>query len=45
MSGKITDVKSQPLPGAAVIAIHTSTGTRYGADVDFDGFLEYQIWK
>ena len=45
MSGKITDVKSQPLPGAAVIAIHTSTGTRYGADVDFDGFFRISNMK
>ena len=45
MSGKITDVESQPLPGAAIIAIHTSTGTRYGADVDFDGFFRISNMK
>ena len=45
MSGNITDVKSQPLPGAAIIAIHTSTGTKYGADTDFDGFFRISNMK
>ena len=33
----ILDENSQPLPGANVVAIHTPTGTKYGAATNFDG--------
>ncbi|MCD8102296.1 MAG: carboxypeptidase regulatory-like domain-containing protein [Alistipes sp.] len=37
MSGKITDASGQPLIGAAVVAIHTPSGTQYGTAVDLNG--------
>ena len=39
MSGKIVDANGDPLPGAAIVAVHTPTGTTYGNDSDFDGFF------
>jgi len=37
IKGLILDENSQSLPGANVIAIHTPTGTKYGAATNFDG--------
>ena len=45
MSGKIIDEKSESLPGAAIVAIHTPTGTQYGTDTDFDGFFRISNMK
>ncbi|QOD60079.1 carboxypeptidase regulatory-like domain-containing protein [Polaribacter haliotis] len=45
IGGKITDDKNETLPGANVLAIHTPTGTRYGASTDFDGFFRISNMK
>ncbi len=37
ISGVISDVKGEGLPGATVIAIHTPSGTKYGAISDVNG--------
>ncbi|MCK5401926.1 MAG: carboxypeptidase regulatory-like domain-containing protein, partial [Flavobacteriaceae bacterium] len=37
IKGLILDETSQPLPGANVVAIHTPTGTKYGAATNIDG--------
>ncbi|TXG34499.1 TonB-dependent receptor [Seonamhaeicola maritimus] len=37
IKGLIVDQNSEPLPGANVVAIHTPTGTKYGAASNMDG--------
>ena len=37
IKGLILDENAQPLPGANVVAIHTPTGTKYGAASNIDG--------
>lgn len=37
IKGLIVDSNSEPLPGANIVAIHTPTGTKYGAATNFDG--------
>jgi hypothetical protein len=42
MSGKITDSKGEPLPGATITAVHTPSGTQYGSIADDGGNYRIQ---
>jgi hypothetical protein len=39
INGKVIDDANEPLSGANVVAVHTPSGTTYGAISDFDGFF------
>ncbi len=42
MSGHITDENGEPIIGANVVAVHTPSGTRYGAMTNNDGLYTMQ---
>ncbi|MDP2335586.1 MAG: carboxypeptidase regulatory-like domain-containing protein [Bacteroidota bacterium] len=42
MSGKITSVNNEPLPGASVVAVHQPSGTQYGTITNSEGRFNIQ---
>jgi len=45
LNGRITDNLGEPLPGANIVAIHTPSGTKYGAITGFDGYYRVPNMK
>ena len=41
MTGRVEDAESNPMIGAAVVAVHTPSGTQYGVATDSNG--QYNI--
>ena len=39
MSGRVTDTGGKPMEGATILAIHTPTGSKYGAVVNGNGYF------
>ena len=39
MSGRVTDTGGKAMEGATIVAIHTPTGSRYGAVVNANGYF------
>ena len=47
IGGQVTDETGEPLLGANIVAIHTPSGSTYGAITDFDGYFrisKYESW-
>ena len=39
INGSVVDQSGSSIPGATIIAVHTPSGTKYGANADFNGYF------